>query len=58
MIIIKLDDTVLVFNKYEGTVMDIYDGQLVIYCPDFDAEYPFIVTDSANVIVLKPAIIN
>lgn len=58
MLIIKVDDTVLVFNKYEGTVVNISGGQLVIYCPEYDTANPWLVTDPTNVIVLSTALVN
>jgi hypothetical protein len=56
--IIKIDDTVLVFNRFEGTVVGIEDGQLVIYCPEYDDVQPYLVTDPKNVILLKTVYVN
>jgi len=52
MDIIKVNDEVLVFGRYEGLVLNIKDEQLLIYCPDFNIDEPYLVTHLSNVIIL------
>jgi len=56
---IEVGDDVLVFGRYEGTVVKVDTlGQLLIYCPDFDDESPWLVTDLANTVLLEKKLQN
>lgn len=50
---LEIGDDVLVFSRYEGTVMQIEGDQVLIYCPDYDNGAPYLVTEAANVILLQ-----
>lgn len=49
---IEVNDEVLVFGKYEGTVLEIKAENVMVFCPDFDAEAPYLVTAISNVTLL------
>jgi hypothetical protein len=53
---IEVLDEVLVFGKYEGTILEHRGDQVMVYCPDFDAASPFLVTDIANVILIQNSV--
>lgn len=48
----KVGDTVLVFNLFEGTILEVKDNEVVLYCPEYDEEQPYLVTTDDNFILL------
>lgn len=54
----NVGDTVLVFSKYEGTVLELRGSKAMVYCPDFDEAEPYLVTEIDNLIVLQKTLIN
>ena len=50
--VIEINDDVLVFGRYEGTVTNIEGNQVIVYCPTFDKLNPWLVTAITNVKLL------
>jgi hypothetical protein len=59
---LEIGDEVLVFGKYEGTLSHIVNAQVLVYCPSFDKDAPWLVTDISNVVLLpiygQPHLVN
>lgn len=55
------DDVVLVFGQYEGVIVEQRENTVLVYCPDFNIDEPYLVTHIDNVILIeqiKSAYIN
>jgi len=49
----EVNDEVLVFGKYEGTITEIKGDRAVIYCPSLNSAEPWLVTAITNVVLLN-----
>jgi len=45
-------DEVLVFDKFNGTVIRQTAEEILIYCPDFNPAEPYLITHISNVILI------
>lgn len=45
-----INDYVLLFDKYEGILIEIYvDNEVMVYSPAFNAEEPYVITSTDNI---------
>ena len=58
MILLEVNDEVLVFNKYEGTILEITAERVLLYCPEFNEKEPYLVTTIANIQLLTKKLQN
>lgn len=49
----EVANEVLIFGKYEGTIIEIKGDKAIIYCPAFDPAEPWLVTELSNIVLLK-----
>lgn len=58
MKLVEVNDSVLFLGQFEGIVTEVKGDQVLIYCPEYDEEQPWIVTGIDNVVVLATRLIN
>jgi hypothetical protein len=49
----KVNDEVLVFGKYEGTITEIRGDKVLLYCPAFNSDEPWLVTEMTSLVLLE-----
>jgi hypothetical protein len=45
----EINDDVLVFGKYEGTILEIKGENVLIYCPAYNIAEPYLTTHISNI---------
>lgn len=49
------DDSVLVFGKYEGTILEQNEYMLIIYCPEYNSAEPYLAVSVDDVVLIEPS---